>query len=55
MKLLDQLDAAGRTMNFAPATRECYRRWVEDYLRFHHRKRVARHESASAGASRNRE
>lgn len=35
MKLLDQLDAAGQTMNFAPATRECYRRWVEDFLRFH--------------------
>ena len=35
MKLLDQLDAACRTMNFASATRECYRRWVEDFLRFH--------------------
>jgi hypothetical protein len=45
MKPLDQLDAAGRTMNFALATRECYQRWVEDDLRFDHRKRAARCES----------
>src|SRR5437870_5516299 len=35
MKLLDQLVMSCRIMNFAPATEECYRRWVEDYLRFH--------------------
>lgn len=35
MKLLDQLSAACRTMNFARSTEECYRNWVLDYLRFH--------------------
>ena len=35
MKLLDQLTVACRTMNFAPATEECYRHWVEDYLHYH--------------------
>ncbi|MBX7106414.1 MAG: tyrosine-type recombinase/integrase [Gemmataceae bacterium] len=35
MKLLDQLHGACRTMHFARATEECYRSWVEQYLRFH--------------------
>lgn len=35
MKVLDQLVVACRTMNFAAATEECYRRWIDDYLRFH--------------------
>ena len=35
MKILDELVIACRTMNFAPATVQCYRDWVEDYLRFH--------------------
>jgi integron integrase len=35
MKLLDQLAAKCRTMNYARTTEECYRAWVEDYLRFH--------------------
>jgi integron integrase len=35
MKLLDELTVACRTMNFAPATEECYRAWVVDYLQFH--------------------
>ena len=38
MKLLDQLDAACRTMNFAQATRVCYRHWVVDYMQFHRRR-----------------
>lgn len=37
MKLLDQLAAACRTMNFARATEACYLAWVEDYLRYHRR------------------
>jgi integron integrase len=36
MKLLDELTVACRTMNYAPSTETSYRRWVEDYLRFHH-------------------
>jgi hypothetical protein len=32
MKLLEQLAAACRTMNFARATEECYAAWVVDYL-----------------------
>jgi hypothetical protein len=35
MKLLDLLDARCSTCHFAPATRECYRRWVVNYLRYH--------------------
>ena len=35
MKLLDRLTIACRTMNFAAATEECYRHWVEDYLQYH--------------------
>ena len=35
MKVLDQLVAACRTMNFAPATETCYRRSIEDFLRYH--------------------
>ncbi|MGL4420149.1 MAG: phage integrase N-terminal SAM-like domain-containing protein, partial [Gemmataceae bacterium] len=35
MKLLEQLAAACRTMNFAQATEECYCSWIEQYLRFH--------------------
>lgn len=35
MKILDQLVMACRTMNYAPATEQCYRDWIEDYLRFH--------------------
>lgn len=35
MKLLEQLAAKCRTMNFARSTEECYTAWVEDYLRFH--------------------
>src|SRR5262245_32835145 len=38
MKLLEQLERACRTMNFSEATQECYRRWVEDYLRYHYRR-----------------
>jgi integron integrase len=41
MKLLEQLDAACSTMNFAVATRECYHHWVVDYLQFH-RQRAGR-------------
>jgi integron integrase len=39
MKLLEQVAAACRTMNFARSTEECYTAWVEHYLRFHRRKR----------------
>lgn len=39
MKLLDQLAAACRTMNFAHSTEECYTAWVESYLRFHRHQR----------------
>jgi hypothetical protein len=39
MKLLDQVAAACRTMNFARSTEECYTAWVENYLRFHRRRR----------------
>ncbi len=38
MKLLDQVAAACRTMNYAHATEKCYTAWVEDYLRFHKRR-----------------
>ena len=39
MKLLEQLAAACRTMNFSEATQDCYRHWVEDFLQFHRRRR----------------
>jgi integron integrase len=39
MKLLEQLDAAFHTMNFAADTRECYRRWVLDFLNYHRKLR----------------
>jgi integron integrase len=39
MKLLEQLDLAFATMNFAGETRECYRRWVVDFLQFHRQRR----------------
>ena len=38
MKLLEQLAATCRTMNFAKSTKECYSAWVEDYLRFHRKR-----------------
>ena len=38
MKLLEQVAAACRTMNYAPTTEECYTAWVVDYLQFHRRR-----------------
>lgn len=35
MKLLEQFEAACRTMNFAAATETCYRDWIVDFLKFH--------------------
>ena len=31
MKLLEQVAAACRTMNYAPTTEKCYTAWVVDY------------------------
>jgi hypothetical protein len=39
MKLLDQFVLACRMMNFAAATENFYRHWIEEYLRY--RRRVA--------------
>jgi hypothetical protein len=36
MKLLDQYEAACKVRQLAPRTIQTYRRWVEEYLRFHH-------------------
>jgi len=38
VKLLEQVAAACRTMNYAPTTEECYTAWVVDYLQFHRRR-----------------
>jgi len=36
MKLLEQYEAACKVRRLAPRTIQTYRRWVEEYLRFHH-------------------
>jgi hypothetical protein len=36
MKLLDQYEAACKVRRLAPRTIQTYRRWVEEFLRFHH-------------------
>jgi len=36
MKLLDQYEAAYKVRRLAPRTIQTYRRWVEEFLRFHH-------------------
>ena len=35
MKLLDQNEAACKLRRLAPRTIQTYRRWVEEFLRFH--------------------
>jgi hypothetical protein len=36
MKLLDQDQATRKARRLAPRTIQTYRRWVEQFLRFHH-------------------
>ncbi len=36
MKLLDQYESACKVRRLAPRTIQTYRRWVEEFLRFHH-------------------
>ncbi len=36
MKLLDQYEAACQVRRLTPRTIQTYRRWVEEFLRFHH-------------------
>jgi len=36
MKLLDQYEAACKVRRLALRTIQTYRRWVEEFLRFHH-------------------
>lgn len=38
MKLLDQYEAACKVRRLAPRTIETYRRWVEQFVRFHHKR-----------------